>query len=76
MVFCTSSRLSNSPTSLSILLSVSARMLSFYGHVSLLVVSRGLSSSWRIAALAQLTTTYEAFNPCNPATLLSTPLAN
>jgi hypothetical protein len=33
------------PTSLGILLSVSARMPSLYGHASLLVVSRGLSLS-------------------------------
>jgi hypothetical protein len=47
MVFCTSSRLSNSPraTSLSILpvFSVSARILSFYSHASLLAVFHGLS---------------------------------
>jgi hypothetical protein len=72
-------------TSLSILLSASARMLSFYDHASLLAVSRGLSLSSSssvplavAAALAQLTisATYEEFNPCNPAILLSTSLAN
>jgi hypothetical protein len=84
-MFCTSSRLSNSPTGLSILLSVNARMLSLYGHASLLAVPRGLSlsssSSVPLAvavALAQLTisATYEASDPCNPAILLSTFLAN
>jgi hypothetical protein len=83
--FCASSRLSNSPTGLSILLSLSARMLSFYNHASLLEVPRGLSLSSSssellavAAVLAQLTisATYEASNPCNPAIFLSTLLVN
>jgi hypothetical protein len=72
MVFRTSFCLSNTPTGLSILLSVSTHMLSLYGHASLLAVSRGLSlsSSFLVplavaAALGQLTisATYEASNP-------------
>jgi hypothetical protein len=75
MVFCTSSRSSSSPTSLSILLFVSARMLNFYGHASLLAVNCGLflsSTSVPLAVAAALVqlTTYGAFNPCNPTILL------
>jgi hypothetical protein len=60
-------------------------MLSLYGHAYLVAVPRSLSLSSSssvplavAAALEQLTisATYKVSNPCNPAILLSTLLAN
>jgi hypothetical protein len=53
VMFCTFSRLSDSPTGLDILLSVSARMVSFYGHSSLPAVSRRLSEPLSSYCLAR-----------------------